>query len=583
MSSRLSLSTIYAADLYCGAGGASAGLHAAAESLGARLNLVAVNHWPIAVETHAANFPDALHLCNDVEKVEPRQAVPGGRLTLLTAGPSCTHFSQARGGKPVGDQQRSGAWEIVRWARELHIENILVENVPEFRTWGPVNPDGKPCKERKGMYFRQFLRMLRDLGYTVEYRVLNAAHYGDATTRKRLFIQARRSGRIVWPKPTHHAPEELAAFPGAQPWRAAREIIDWSIPGQSIFGRKRPLSINTMKRIAAGLKKFCGIPFLVPNFGEREKQAPRTHGIADPLPAVTSHGAGCLVEPFLVILRGTREEQIEKSAQGIGGPVPTICADGEHVGLCQPFVLVNRAHGSGPAGTCHGVDEPVRSLTTGNNMCLVTPFIIPQFSQQGARSVEDPLGTITTTSRGVGVVTPFLVPVGGPRGSQKERSVDEPLGTVLGQNHTGVVTPFLVRFNGPDGQDRSESLDAPLTTVDGSNRFGLCRPFLTPYYGTGTPSSVDEPLETVTTRDRFALIEPVIREALDKGDTLAVLDIHFRMLQPHELAAAHSFPADYKFAGGREDKVKQVGNSWPVRLSAALCTAILTGETGGAA
>lgn len=368
-------STIHAADLYCGAGGASAGLFAAAEQLNASVRLVAVNHWPVAIETHSANYPGVVHHCEDVAKVSPTDAVPGRRLNLLLAGPECTHHSNARGGKPRDKQSRASAWDIIRWCEELYIENILIENVPEFRSWGPLDEHDKPVKAMKGMFYRQFLTTLRELGYTVEDRILNAAHFGDATTRKRLFIQARRSGRVVWPAPSHHAPGEVDAYPDAKPWVSARQIIDWSLPSQSIYSRKKPLAENTLKRIFAGLEKFSGLPFVL---GQQSCAA--------------------LVQPFLVSYYG--------------------CGEGAH--------------------------------------------------------------------------------------------------------------------------------------------------------------SVEEPLDTVTTRDRFGLVEAGI---LDKGDEIAMLDIRFRMLQPHELAAAHSFPVGYHFAGGREEKVKQVGNSWCVKLATALCKAILSDQS----
>lgn len=440
---------------------------------------------------------------------------------------NCTHFSQARGGRPTSDQQRSGAWEIVHWARELVIENILVENVPEFLTWGPVDEDTqRPCKERKGLYFRQWVRMLRDLGYTVEWRILCAAHYGDATTRKRLFIQCRKSGRITWPVPTHHAPAEIGAYPDTKPWVSAREIIDWSLPSQSIFARKKPLAENTMKRIFAGLEKFCGLTFVI---GQQSGAAPRA--TTEPLPTIATSGAISLIEPFLVVLKGTRERQLQQSVQGTDAPLPTIHAQGEHLALCEPYLVVNRTN-----NLPQSLNEPIPSLTTGNNMALVEPF---------------------------------LLTASGPRGRQGEKSLDGPLPTVLSRNHTGVIQPYLVRYNG--GDKRVESLDAPLSTLDTSNRLGIAQPYLVSFYGNGNASAVTDPLDTITTKDRFGLVEPL----LDKGDTLALLDIRFRMLQPHELAAAHSFPADYQFAGGREDRVKQVGNSWPVCLATALCKAVL--------
>lgn len=524
------------ADLFAGAGGASCGLHRAAQRQNWTVNLVAVNHWHIAIATHTANFAGAVHFCSDVEKVSPCQAVPGRKLHLLIAGPSCTHFSLALGGRPVSDQQRSGAWEIVHWARELSIENILVENVPEFLTWGPVDSGTqRPCKDRKGLYFRQWVRMLRDLGYTVEWRVLCAAHYGDATTRKRLFVQCRKTGKITWPTPTHHAPAEISAYPNAIPWVPARDIIDWSLPSQSIFTRKKPLAPNTLKRILAGLEKFCGLTFVL---GQQSCAAPRS--TQEPLPTIATSGAISLVEPFLVILKGTKERQlIRHSFQSTDAPLPTIHAKAEHLALCQPFLLVNRTN-----NTVKGLNEPVPTLTTGNNMALVEPF---------------------------------LFTTGGRAGRMGAHDIDKPLHTIIGRNHTGLMQAYLVRYNG--GDNRVESLDAPLSTLDTSNRLGIAQPYLISFYGNGTALPVTEPLDTVTTKDRFGLVEPL----LDKGDAVALLDIHFRMLQPHELAAAHSFPVDYQFAGGREDRVKQVGNSWPVGLATAICEEIIKTIPAGSA
>lgn len=250
---------IYAADLFCGAGGTSTGLLHACESLGLRLKLLAINHWNLAIETHSANHPYAEHLCESMDSVDPRKAVPGGRLQILIASPECTHHSNARGGRPINDQSRASAWHILRWAEALRIDNILVENVREFQSWGPIGTNGRPLKSRRGETYRAFLQALRSLGYEVQDRILNAADFGDPTTRERLFILARR-GRapISWPVPTHTAIAGKTLFGKTQAWRAAREIIDWSIPGQSIFTRKRPLAPATLARMAVGLQKFGG-------------------------------------------------------------------------------------------------------------------------------------------------------------------------------------------------------------------------------------------------------------------------------------------------------------------------------------
>jgi DNA (cytosine-5)-methyltransferase 1 len=545
--------TIHAADLFCGAGGASAGLFAAARHLKADVRLVAVNHWPVAIETHQANYPGHIHYCQAVGKVSPREAVPGGRLTILVAGPSCTWFSQARGAKPINDQARSSVFDILDWCRELSIENVLIENVPEFIKWGPLHPAdhpneklrNRPDKSREGAIFREFIGELRSLGYTVEWRILNAAHFGDPTTRRRLFIQARKSGRIVWPKPSHHAPAELAAYPETLPWRPARDIIDWSLPSQSIFSRKKRLRPATERRIAVGLRRICGLPIPIP---------------PDPREEIATEGWR---RWFAAMGEEFPEDDPE---QAKSSPIAQNL-------FLRPFLVVLR-------NNCYAkdLDEPLPSMCTSpGHFALVEPFLIPQLSGAAPRSVKDPLNTITATGTGNGLVQPFLVGIGGPTGQQGARSIEEPMRALLKQNHTGLCQPFLVRYNG--GDNRVQPLDGPLTTLDASNRFGLCEPFLVSYYGQGEGChDLSEPLDTVTARDRFALVQARLIEqgAMDKGDELALLDIHFRMLQPHELAAAHSFPKDYHFAGGREDKVRQIGNSWPVSLSTALCKAILS-------
>lgn len=409
--------TIRAADLFCGAGGATEGVYRAARARGASLEMIAINHWPVAIETHQANHPEATHLCMSVDAVDPRAVVPSGHLHLLIAGVECTHHSNARGGRPINDQSRASAWNVLRWCELLRVDHVLIENVPEFQSWGPLDAKQRPIKSRKGETYRAFLAALESLGYTVEARVLNAADYGDATTRRRLFIQARRGRKpIVWPEPTHSRRGETTLLRRTQPWRPAREVIDWSIPSQSIRDRKRPLSPNTLRRIEAGLRRFGG----------------------------------------------------------------------------RPFVLQQQSGG---------------------------------------------------------------VP----------RLTDDPMPTIAAKGAIALAEPFIVTTGGPTGQGRRpKSVDEPLPTILGENRFALVEPFVTSYYGNGeNVRPVSEPLATVTTRDRFALVIP-------DG-----VDVRFRMLQPHELAAAMGFPRDYVFKGTKTDVVRQIGNAWPCHTAAAICTVIL--------
>lgn len=608
MSTRKS-KTIIAADLFCGAGGTSTGLRQACEAAGIELKLIAVNHWDIAISTHTHNHPEADHLCTNLDSIDPRKVIPSGKLELLVASPECTHHSIARGGKPINDQSRASAWRIVEWCSQIRIENILIENVKEFRTWGPLGTNNRPLKRRKGETYFAFLNALRALGYTVEDRVLNAADYGDPTSRERLFIRARLGRKpIVWPEPTHAAPSKVKAKTNGhlfemtltrKPYRTAREIIDWSIPGESIFTRKRPLKPNTMNRIFKGLEKFAGIPFIVPNFGEREGQQPRTHSIDRPLPAVTGHGAGALIQPYLVKFFGGQH------SQSVDAPLPTITANYEHYGLAQPFIVELRG-----GQDARSLDRPLSTITTkGMHHGIAQPYIVVLRNNADAQSVDEPLRTLAANGTHFGLAEPFILSMehGG-----HVRSIDKPLNTITtarGGAH-GVVEPFLVNFHGDhkgraDGQNRNHSLDEPLPRLDCSNRFGLAEPFIIPtnhgkdershdinkpmptvtsvdawaliqpylvkYNGTGGAMSVDKPVDTVTAKDRFGLVEP----KLEPGEHLAVLDIRFRMLQPHELAAAMSFPKSYVFTGNREQKVKQIGNAVPVNLAKALCESIL--------
>ncbi|MDR2095171.1 MAG: DNA cytosine methyltransferase, partial [Treponema sp.] len=292
--------TFEVVDMFCGAGGSSTGTVLAAQEMDMNVNLTAINHWERAIETHAANHPSAEHLCQSVEHIDPVRAVPGRRLDLLWASPECTHHSIARGGRPRSDQSRASAWLVLKWISELYVERVIIENVPEFMSWGPLDDAGKPIQELKGKTFRAFITGLRSLGYTVDWRILTAADYGDPTTRRRLFIQAVKGRkRIMWPRITHmDGPENLMDY---KPWRSARDIIDWSIPGTSIFSRKKPLADATIRRIAAGIEKYWkdyAKPFMAVLYGTSTVQS-----IDVPLSAVTASGAHhALIEPFVTAI-----------------------------------------------------------------------------------------------------------------------------------------------------------------------------------------------------------------------------------------------------------------------------------------
>jgi DNA (cytosine-5)-methyltransferase 1 len=344
---------ILIADLFCGAGGTSTGVTQACESAGRKVKLIAVNHWDRAIETHAANHPSARHFCESLTTLNPLRAVPEGKLDLLVASPECTHHSNARGGKPVEEQSRSSAWCIVRWATDLRIKHILIENVPEFQSWGPIGEDGKPLKSKRGKYFTAFITTLESMEYTVDWRVLNTANFGDPTTRERLFIQAAKRGSSVirWPEPTHTRKVERNGLIAdtRKLWRSASEIIDWTLAGNLVEGRKKPLTDKTMGLIRKGLERFGGKSFLIPYYGHTEPTS-----LNLPLPTITTKDRFALVEskngirlrmlrphelsagmsfPQEYIITGSKTEQVKQ----IGNAVPV----GTARALCSSILQAN--------------------------------------------------------------------------------------------------------------------------------------------------------------------------------------------------------------------------------------------------
>lgn len=560
---------IFAADLFCGAGGTSAGLLKAARQLGLNVELVAINHWDVAIATHSLNHPGVRHVNSDLEKVDPRLVVPGGKLDLLVASPECTHFSKARGGKPMSKQSRASVKYILRWVGALDVKNVIIENVAEFMDWGPLHRKGpnidKPIQNRKGEYFHRFIRKMQDHGYLVKWRVLNAADYGDPTTRKRLFVMACKGHPPVFPEATHrqHAGDMFGNY---KTWKPAREIIDWSIKGESIFKRKKPLSPNTMRRIMAGLMKFGGKAFVI---GQQSGAAPR--GVDQPVPTIAAAGAISFIEPFIVTTNWTATNR--SLPRSVDDPIPAVTGQGQ-IGLVQPFLIPYHTENGKQKPRSHSVDNPLPTVRAGGvGFGLVEPFVVmlndtsDTHLKSSIHSVEEPLPTITGAKH-CGIAQPFIMPVNHGK-DLRTHSLNDPMPTVTSVDAWSLIEPFIVQM---DMGGSVRSVNEPMNTLTSADARGLVEPFLVEYYGTGGSTSVDEPLKTQTSRDRFGLVQPMTFE--HDGKTY-VLDIRFRMLQPHELARAMSFPKKYKFHGTREQVVKQIGNAVPVELASALCSAQL--------
>lgn len=342
---------VLVADLFCGAGGSSTGARRALLAHGYDMVLTCVNHWPVAIATHQANHPDARHYCQDVASVRPTVVVPEGRLDLLMASPTCTFHSRARGGRPTSDQQRMDPWHIITWLTELRVSCLIVENVPEFVLWGPVNVrTGRPIKSRRAEYFLGWVRAIEALGFRTDWRILNAADYGDATTRQRFFLIARSDGRpLRWPEATHAQEPQSDLFGSRERWRAAWEIIDWSHAGKSIFDRKKPLAVKTLARIHAGALKLGWPDRLIDLL--RDHMAGRS-----PRPNSFSHTAG-VVQPFIL------SQHAGGSPRSTDQPLPGMTCRGAHA-------LITAYYGNNHSGK--SVCQPLDTVTTKSRFGLVT-------------------------------------------------------------------------------------------------------------------------------------------------------------------------------------------------------------------
>lgn len=527
--------------------------------------------------------------------------VPEGYLDLLMASPTCTHHSVARGGKPTSDQQRSDPWHIITWLTELRVKRIIIENVWEFIGWGPVNPKtGKPIKERKGEYFHAWIETIKRLGFEPEWRKLNAADYGDATTRQRFILMARSDGRKVsWPMPTHRKRDGKASdlFDTLQPWRPAREIIDWKIKGRSIFNRKKALAPKTLMRIYTGaVKHDWPQPFIVVLRNHMAAQ-----GIDVPLPTIAANGQHiALAEPVIVSPRHGKEGAGPRP-RGVEQPLPTITAGGSQMAVAEP-VIMNGRKGNQALPVS---EAPVPTLDTKGGVWLAEPLVLSQHNRGAARSADDPLPTITTGGAGTverpGCARPMLVEpfVLSQASGGSPRAVSDPLPTST-TGGSGGSHSLITAYYGANTGCTSDA--EPLPTVTTKDRFGIVVPVTHSQGGNGS-RSVEEPIPTITTAKggEFAVVLPVTHEGgherslnaatdplptvtgANRGE-LAVAeayqgyDILFRMLEPHELAAAMGFNTEdqqYEFAGTKTDKIKQIGNAVSVAKMKACVGALM--------
>ena len=574
-------------DNFAGGGGASTGIELAT---GYSVD-IAINHDPEAIKMHKVNHPNTKHYCENVWEVDPVKACKGHPVGLAWFSPDCKHFSKAKGGKPVEKNIRGLAWVVLKWAALVRPRVIMLENVEEFQTWGPCIPirdkdTGRvivsmvgrhdrekneprtrvadpgevvpvdrqifqPDPKRSGQTYKKWRKQLEALGYEIDTKELVAADYGAPTMRKRFFMIARCDGKpIVWPEPTHGSADSEEVKKGLlKPYVGAYTQLDFSLPCPSIFDTSeeikekygiravRPLAQKTMDRIARGLKKFVldnPEPFIIQcnHSGKR-----RPNDIREPMPTITGkHGYG-IVEPKLAPYMGTNTT-------------------------------------NHPGGNCK---DPIHTITTGNQQCLISPTLIQYHSEtaQGevrGQTIKDPIMTVDGSNR-YGLVASFLHKYydGGYTGAGD--TVENPLPTVTSWDHNSLCAVNLIQMNNHcDGRDVKE----PIPTITaGDGHFGEVRAFLIKYYGQGTGQDVKEPLDTVTSRDRFGLVTI-------NGTDYQIVDIGLRMLEPKELYGCQGFPDDYiidhDYTGKtypRSEQVRRCGNAVCPPIPAALVKANL--------
>lgn len=541
-------------DNFAGGGGASAGLE---QALGRPVD-IAVNHDPEAVAMHEANHPHTQHFCESVWEVDPRQVTAGRPVALAWFSPDCKHFSKAKGGKPVSKEIRGLAWVALRWAATVRPRVIVVENVEEFKTWGPLAENGRPCPKEQGRTFRSWVNALQRHGYQVQWRELIAYEYGAPTSRKRLFIVARRDGQpIVWPAPTHGKPTDPRVQAGElQPWKTAADCIDWSIPAPSIFGRKKALVPATHRRIAQGILRFtlrAARPFVVTcnhageGFrGQGTDEPMRTltaahdaHGavVAQMVPqtyqnaaraadaplgtATTQSNAQTLVTASLAPRYGEREGQAPRT-QPVTAPLPTVVTSENGSRLVQAELTrvaggIVGCGGRTAQAQPRGVDDVVGTMTTKADKCLTVASLTKIRTGSVGTAAIEPLHTVTaggeparpSTGNVHALTSATVVKID----NQRSRSlgaypVDVPGTTEVTKASKALATVQLVRQNG--GHCAPETApypaDVPVKTVTSQGKpHDVLTAQLVQYNRNSPPKSAGRPINTQSTRERFGL------------------------------------------------------------------------------
>lgn len=517
-------------DNFAGGGGASTGIELAT----GRPVTIAINHDPAAILMHKTNHPYTEHLQASVWDVNPEEVCAGRPVGLAWFSPDCKHFSKAKGAALVDRNIRGLAWIVLRWAGTVKPRIIILENVEEFQTWGPVRK-GKPVKKEAGRTFQKWLGQLKDLGYTVEFQILIAADYGAPTSRKRFVLIARCDGRpIVWPERTHAPAGSPDVVSGTcKPWRSAAEIIDWSLPCPSVFASKaeimeryglktvRPLAKNTMRRIIRGVDKFTirsGKPFIV-------------------------------------------QQKFQNAAQNIEKPLTTVTAVGAHE-LCRPLLapaLIQYHTEQTEAVRASGLGTPINTVDASNRYGLTCANLVEYYTGGRPLDVQDPMHTVTSHDREAVVAAHIAKYYGGVVGEK----VGEPLPTVTAIDHNAVCAAHVVKFK---GDNLGHGAKEPLQTVTASaGEFAVCKAYLAKMHSGDDLGYWPLVRDLLNEFCGYTLAEDEVLLLEINGALYYIADIGLRMLSPRELYSAMGFPPDYII-----DKDYK-GNDYPKSQQVARC------------
>ena len=524
-------------DNFAGGGGASTGMELAT----GRPVAIAINHDPDAILMHKTNHPFTEHLQASVWDVDPRKVCRGRPVGLAWFSPDCKHFSKAKGAALVDRNIRGLAWIVLRWAGTVRPRVIILENVEEFVTWGPVRK-GRPVKKKAGQTFQKWKQQLLDLGYAVEHREIVAADLGAPTTRKRFVLIARCDGRpIVWPERTHGPIDSAEVRAGKLlPWKSAAEIIDWSVPCYSVFASKkelkekygvnavRPLAENTMRRVIRGVDKFTirsGRPFIVEC---NHAGAGHVKDVGSPIGTVLAKHTAGIVAPSLIQYHAEQTERVR--ANGLGEPLPTVDAS--------------------------------------NRYGLTTAQLVEYFGNGQPLDVRKPMHTVTSHDREAVVCAHISKYYGGIVGE----AISEPLPTVTAIDHNAVTTAHIVEFK---GQDIGQDIRKPLRTITASaGEFADCRTELVRAEGSEL-GHWPEVRALLNRHCGYELADDEILLLEIGGVRYFIADILLRMLTPRELYNAMGFPPDYiidrDYLGNEYGKTKQVA-----RCGNAVCPPMAT-------